>query len=319
MAAKDGDGWALCDRGHRHWGIHGAAGLLAVHHTLDGMPYVLMQKRSWWSHHGGTWGLPGGARDSHEDAITGALREAHEEAALTGDLLRVQGVYLDDHGGWSFQTVIAQAEGLLDASPANGESSDMRWIAADEIAARKLHPGFAETWPRIRLTLTPLVVVVDAANVIGARAEHGWWKDRAGATARLIGELGTLAAHGLRRPPDGLPELAQWFPRLTVVVEGAARGAIGGPAMPAVSEGATGGSSVPEAVSEVSEISAVSNVSGVTVVQASGSGDDAIVALVRDTMPWEKVLVVTADRELRRRVEALGAAFTGPRWLLNQL
>ncbi|MGI5493242.1 NUDIX domain-containing protein [Microtetraspora malaysiensis] len=290
MAANDGDGWAQCDRGHRHWGVHGAAGLLAVHHTQDGMPYVLMQKRSWWSHHGGTWGLPGGARDSHEDAISGALREAHEEAALTGDQLRIQGVYLDDHGGWSFQTVIAQAAGLLDASPANGESTDMRWIAADEVGARKLHPGFAETWPRIRPALAPLVVILDAANIVGARAEHGWWRDRAGAAARLIGELRVLATRGLRRPPEGPDDLAQWFPRMTVVVEGAARGGI-----PAHVTG------------------------GVSIVEASGSGDDAIVALVRDAKRWEKVLVVTADRELRRRVEALGASFTGPRWLLNQL
>jgi 8-oxo-dGTP diphosphatase len=287
MAAKDGDGWALCDRGHQHWGIHGAAGLLAVHHTLDGMPYVLMQKRSWWSHHGGTWGLPGGARDSHEDAITGALREALEEATLAGDLLRIHGVYVDDHGGWSFQTVIAHAEGLLDAEPANGESSAMRWIAIDEIPLKKLHPGFAETWPDVRQALSPLVVVLDAANVIGARAEHGWWKDRAGATSKLLNELHTLAGAGLRRPFDGLPALDPWFPRMVVVVEGQARAVEGSPA--------------------------------VTVVAAPGSGDDAIVEVVRDARPWEKVLVVTADRELRERVAALGASVAGPRWILDQI
>lgn len=91
MAAKDGDGWTECAQGHRHWGVHGASGLLVVHHDELGVPYVLMQKRSWWSHHGGTWGLPGGARDSHEDAVTSALREAREEAALGGEGLRVQG------------------------------------------------------------------------------------------------------------------------------------------------------------------------------------------------------------------------------------
>ena len=32
------------------------------------------------------------------------------------------------------------------------------------------------------------VLVVDAANVVGARAD-GWWKDRAGAAARLYDEL----------------------------------------------------------------------------------------------------------------------------------
>ena len=115
-AERDGDGWTLCARGHRHWGLHGASGLLAVHHAADGTPYVLLQKRALWSHHGGTWGLPGGATDSHEDAITGALREAWEETALDTGALRVCGVYVDDHGGWAYQTVIAQAASLLEAS-----------------------------------------------------------------------------------------------------------------------------------------------------------------------------------------------------------
>ena len=173
MAAKDGDGWAFCRRGHRHWGVHGASGLLAVHHDDAGTPYVLMQKRSWWSHHGGTWGLPGGAMDSHEDAIAGALREAREEAALSGDGLRVQGVYLDDHGGWSFETVIAEASALLEASCANSESTELAWLPADEIALKTLHPGFAEIWPVVRQVLAPVIVILDAANIVGARAEHG--------------------------------------------------------------------------------------------------------------------------------------------------
>ncbi|GAA4599158.1 NUDIX domain-containing protein [Planotetraspora phitsanulokensis] len=290
MTAMDGDGWALCARGHQHWGVHGAAGLLAVHHTDDGMPYVLMQKRAWWSHHGGTWGLPGGARDSHEDAVTGALREAWEEAALTPDQVRVQGVYVDDHGGWSYHTVIAAAAGLLDASAASGESADMRWVAADEVAAKRLHPGFANTWPIIRPALSPLVLVLDVANIVGARAEHGWWKDRAGAANRLLNDLLPLASDGLGRQPEDLPELAQRFPRIIAVLEGAA---------------ARGADTVPRL--------------GVDVVLAPGSGDDAIVEVVREARTWEKVLVVTADRGLRERVAELGALVTGPRWLLGQL
>ncbi|MEV7801761.1 NUDIX domain-containing protein [Microbispora sp. NPDC088329] len=291
MAAKDGDGWALCELGHQHWGLYGAAGLLTVHHTLDGMPYVLMQKRAWWSHHGGTWGLPGGACDSHEDAITGALREAREEAALDADLVRVRGLYVDDHGGWSFQTVIAEAGGLLDAAPANGESADMRWVAADEVAAKELHPGFADSWPRIRPALSPVVVVLDMANIIGARAEHGWWKDRAGAANRLLNELVPRSAQGFDEMPEGVPALARWFPRVVAVLEGAAAGAADpGPV--------TG---------------------DLTVVVAGGSGDDAIVEAVRGARSWETALVVTADRGLRERVTALGALVTGPRWLLKQL
>jgi hypothetical protein len=52
---------------------------------------------------------------------------------------------------------------------------------------------------------------------------------------------------------------------------------------------------------------------GVRVVLAPGSGDDTIAALA-----GEDTLVVTADRELRRRCEQRGAEVTGPGWLLRQ-
>ena len=61
MAARDGDGWIECRCGSRHWGIHGAAGLLLVRSGK-----ILLQLRAPWVHNGGTWGIPGGARDSHE-------------------------------------------------------------------------------------------------------------------------------------------------------------------------------------------------------------------------------------------------------------
>jgi ApbE superfamily uncharacterized protein (UPF0280 family) len=57
---------------------------------------------------------------------------------------------------------------------------------------------------------------------------------------------------------------------------------------------------------------------GVTVLHADGSGDDALVEVVADASDQE-VTLVTADRELRRRAEALGAAVVGPGWLLDLL
>jgi len=55
----------------------------------------------------------------------------------------------------------------------------------------------------------------------------------------------------------------------------------------------------------------------VTVVQARGSGDDAIVAVVRELTG--RRVVVTADRELRDRCVAAGATIQRPGWLLGLL
>ncbi len=56
---------------------------------------------------------------------------------------------------------------------------------------------------------------------------------------------------------------------------------------------------------------------GVTVVHAGGSGDDALVDVVSEAT--EPVTLVTADRALRDRAQALGAHVVGPRWLMDLL
>ena len=80
------------------------------------------------------------------------------------------------------------------------------------------------------------VLVVDAANVVGSRPD-GWWRDRAGATERLLARLALLPGRTLAGPVDCTGVVA--------VVEGRARD------VPA-----------PD---------------GVDVVRATGSGDDALV------------------------------------------
>ena len=55
----------------------------------------------------------------------------------------------------------------------------------------------------------------------------------------------------------------------------------------------------------------VTSVPQVRVVAAEGSGDDTIVELT-GAATGRRVLVVTADRELRRRVGELGAQVAGP-------
>ncbi|MEU9480876.1 NTP pyrophosphohydrolase [Streptomyces sp. NPDC048191] len=60
----------------------------------------------------------------------------------------------------------------------------------------------------------------------------------------------------------------------------------------------------------------VDSVPGVRVEEASGSGDDRIVELAA-AAGGRPCLVVTSDRELRRRVQEHGARVTGPRTVLG--
>src|SRR4051812_28404825 len=119
----DGDGWVTCDLGHRHWGLYGAAGLL-LHRASSTGEEVLLQHRATWSHHGGTWGLLGGARHSDESAVEAALREAAEEGGLAPDGVQVHGRYDDAHGGWSYATALAAADASTEARPTGGGGID---------------------------------------------------------------------------------------------------------------------------------------------------------------------------------------------------
>ncbi|MEW2613440.1 NTP pyrophosphohydrolase [Streptomyces sp. NPDC047880] len=115
---------------------------------------------------------------------------------------------------------------------------------------------------------SPLLVVVDAANVVGS-VPDGWWRDRRGAAERLRDRLASDGVAAVAGPVE-----------IVLVVEGAAGG--------------------------------VESVPGVRVSSAPGSGDDHIVEVVASAGE-RPVLVITADRELRRRVGELGADVAGPR------
>lgn len=154
MAARDGDGWIECRCGSKHWGRHGAAGLLAIR---DGAIYL--QHRAPWVHNGDTWGIPGGARDSHETVIEGAIREAIEETGISAESLTVVHTYLDDHDGWSYSTVFAYADENLNATALNEESAEVRWVKFDDVTRLPLHPSFAQSWPILRQIIDELEAI----------------------------------------------------------------------------------------------------------------------------------------------------------------
>jgi 8-oxo-dGTP diphosphatase len=159
MARADGNGWVRCRCGQLHWGRHGAAGLLLLRHEA-GVAELLLQLRAGWTHQGGSWGLPGGARDSHEDIVTAALREAAEEVGLDAAEVAVVGSAVGvDHVDWRYTYVIARADGGVGVRVGNDESDEIRWVALDEVGALPLHPALAQSWPALRTRLAS----VDAA------------------------------------------------------------------------------------------------------------------------------------------------------------
>ena len=144
MTDRDsGDGWTRCGLGHRHWGRFGAAGLLLVR---DGT--VLLQLRSAHTHNGNTWSVPGGARDRNESAAIAAVREAAEEIGLTASAVELGPEFVDDHGGWSYTTVVAQLIGPLRLRE-NYESAAVRWVPVQEVTGLVLHHGFAGSWTEV--------------------------------------------------------------------------------------------------------------------------------------------------------------------------
>lgn len=144
-----GDAWVYGPDGEKFWGRFGAAGLLVWHREAG----ILLQHRVGWSHFGGTWGLPGGARKQGEAAEAGALREANEEAGVPADLVSTLFTSVLDLGYWSYTTVVVEASERFEPIIGDAESIALRWVPLDEVASLPLHPGFAASWPSLRSRL----------------------------------------------------------------------------------------------------------------------------------------------------------------------
>ncbi|MGL5857197.1 MAG: hypothetical protein ACRC35_02080 [Angustibacter sp.] len=124
----------------------------------------------------------------------------------------------------------------------------------------------------------PAVLVVDGANVVGTRPD-GWWRDRAGAAARLHAQV-TSWAVGAGRDTQ-----------VVLVLEGQARA--GTPA------GLDAGVR--------------------TVHASASGDDEVVAQARHALAGDRTVTVVTADRGLVDRVCAAGAQVLGPRQFLSDL
>jgi ADP-ribose pyrophosphatase YjhB (NUDIX family) len=113
---------------------------------------VLLQHRALWSHHGGTWGTPGGALHFGESADDGALREVHEELGLRPEDVVLGARSIDDHGGWAYTTVLARPTRPIEAAQLrlDGESAGVAWWPLTSLVEVDLHPGLAASLSRLR-------------------------------------------------------------------------------------------------------------------------------------------------------------------------
>jgi hypothetical protein len=122
-------------------------------------------------------------------------------------------------------------------------------------------------------------VIVDAMNVIGSRP-NGWWRDRDRAVRDLVSKLQQLAA------ADDVD--------LTAGIDG------------------TPLAGLPEGMND-----------GVRLLYATKRGpnaaDDRIIAFIGDHEAPPSLSLITADRNLKQRAEALGALVGGPAMLLARL
>jgi hypothetical protein len=147
-----------------------------------------------------------------------------------------------------------------------------------------------------------LHLVVDAANVVGSRPD-GWWRDRPGAARKLAGRIVAVL---VARPEDLVESLEGWSPTSAETAGSDLSGAA--VQVHLVLEGAA------------SDVEDLPTHPLLDVVHAPADGDSAIVSLVEKLAGGsDRVLVVTADRALRERVQAAGGEVTGPNALLDVL
>lgn len=202
-----------------------------------------------------------------------------------------------------------------------GRGLGAEMVAALVIEARRENPGAGVlAYPQFANRPSRRVLEVNGFCLVAIRSVEGEPTDDLVAVYRLSeGVPGALA--GRRARPVVLVDAANvvgsrpdgwWRDRPGAarrLVEGLRAGSVAGhvdPPLVVVLEGA-GRAGAPEGHAD-----------GVTVLHATGSGDDLLVDVASTAAPTPVVLV-SADRELRRRVAAAGGTNVGPDWLYRHL
>jgi len=134
----------------QHEGVTRAAAVLAPLFEQDGEPWVVLTRRTrHLRSHAGEVSFPGGGQEPEEDLRTTALREAHEEVALSPGLVTIVGE-LDHLSTITSGSFIVPYVGLLAAPPTDlvpnpHEVDTIRYVALSELLDPEVYRE--EVWP----------------------------------------------------------------------------------------------------------------------------------------------------------------------------
>ncbi len=104
------------------------------------------------------WALPGGAMDVGETIAEAAVRETREETGVECEVVRVVGIYTNPRhvilytSNWEVRqecSVVFAARATGGEPRPSSESSDVRWVPADEIDRYPMHPSMRQRVERL--------------------------------------------------------------------------------------------------------------------------------------------------------------------------
>jgi 8-oxo-dGTP pyrophosphatase MutT (NUDIX family) len=97
----------------------------------------------------GLWAIPGGAQDFGEYIAETAVRETLEESGITIEVTGIVGLYTNPHHVMAYTdgevrqqfSICFRARYLSGEPTPSNESSEVRWVARDELDALPIHPS----------------------------------------------------------------------------------------------------------------------------------------------------------------------------------
>jgi 8-oxo-dGTP pyrophosphatase MutT (NUDIX family) len=151
--------------------VRHAAGLLLLYPDNDRAHVVLTVRADSLGRHSGQVSLPGGVVDPGETFEQAALREAHEEVALSGDGIRVLGALTPIDipvSGFRLHPIVAAAGARPALTPSDREVARILYVALDDL----LDLAHLRSSERTRdgVTLTVPAFHVAGAEIWGATA-----------------------------------------------------------------------------------------------------------------------------------------------------